>query len=93
MPAWQTIPVPHEVPFGLSAFSVQTPTPVAQTSAATLQAFVVVHAVPPAQAVHVPLLHTMPPPQTMPFDAIPVSMQDSPADEQAVCPTWHGLLG
>lgn len=87
------MPVPHEVPFGLSAFSVQTPTPVAHTSAATLQAFVVVHALPAAHAVHVPLLHTMPVPQTMPFEAFPVSMHDSPADVQTVWPTWHGLLG
>lgn len=86
-PAWQTIPLPQDVPFALSAVSVQTPTPVAQTSEATLHAFVVVHAVPAAQGVHVPLLHTMPVPQTMPFDAIPVSMHDSPADVQTVCPT------
>jgi hypothetical protein len=93
LPAWQTMPVPHDVPFGLSAFSVQTPTPVAHTSAATLHAFVVVHAVPAAHAVQAPLLHTMPVPQTMPFDAFPVSMHDSSPDTQTVCPTWQMLLG
>jgi hypothetical protein len=85
--------VPHEVPFGLSSVSVQTPTPVAQTSVASLQAFVVVHALPAAQAVHVPLLQTMPLPQRMPFDAFPVSMHDMPDAPQTVVPTWHMLLG
>jgi len=87
------MPVPHDVPFALSAVSVHTPTPVAQTSEATLHVFVVVQAEPAAHAVHVPLLHTMPVPQTMPFEAFPVSMHDSPADVQTVSPTWHGLLG
>jgi len=88
--------VPHEVPLGLSPVSVQTGAPVAQTFAASLHGFpVTVHAVPLAQEVHAPSLHTMPVPQTMPFGcAVCVSAHDaSPVAEHIVCPTWHGLAG
>lgn len=89
LPFWQTIPVPHDVPFALSALSVQTGAPVAQEIVATLQAFVEAQAVPAAHAAHAPLLHTIPAPQAMPFAcAVPVSMHDAtPAAEQIVLPT------
>ena len=37
VPAWQTMPVPHVVPFGLLSVSVQTGAPVAQTMLPTRQ--------------------------------------------------------
>lgn len=91
----QTIPVPHEVPFGLSAFSVQTAAPVVQATVPVRHTLLGVQALPAAQAAHAPLWHTMFVPQTVPFAcAVWVSMHDNaPFAEQVVCPTWHGLAG
>ena len=85
--------VPHDVPFALSAVSVQTGAPLAQEIAPTLQTFVEVQA-PAVHMTHAPLLHTMFMPQTMPFDcAVVVTMQDAiPVAEQIVFPRWHGSL-
>jgi hypothetical protein len=94
-PVWQTIAVPHEVPFGLSALSVQTGAPLAHAIAPILQAFVDVQAAPAVHATHAPLLHTMFMPQPMPFAcAVVVAMQDATlAAEQIVLPRWHGSFG
>jgi hypothetical protein len=95
-PAWQvvhipfrqTIPVPHEVPFALFAFSVQTGAPVAQTFVPVRHGFVGVQMLPAAQRAHVPLLQTLFVPQTVPFAcAAPVSMHAiTPLAEQTNCP-------
>jgi hypothetical protein len=66
-PAWQTIPVPQEVPFGLFPSSVQTGTPVVQTFEPVRHGLVGVHALPASQATHDPFPHTMFWPQTVPF--------------------------
>ncbi len=72
----------------MSAVSMQTGAPVAQTIAPVRHAFVVVQALPAAQAAHAPSLHTMFVPQTMPFGcAVSVSMQSHAAAEHVVCPT------
>ena len=83
------MPVPHELPFGLSAFSVQTAVPVVQTSEPVRQGLVGVHTVPAAQATHAPLLQTMLVPHTVPLPcAFWVSVHDwVPLAEQAVWPT------
>lgn len=97
-PSWQTphapdrhtIPVPHEVPFGLLPAAVQTATPVVHAIAPSWHGSPVsVHASPAAQATQAPLLQTIPVPQTVPFAcACWVSVQDAaPVAEQAVCPT------
>ena len=61
VPVWQTMLVPHEVPFALLPVSVHTEAPLVQTVAAVLHGFAVVQAVPAVQGTHVPLLHTMVP--------------------------------
>ena len=58
-PAVQTIPAPHEVPFGLSAFSLHTAAPVVQATVPVRHGLVGVQALPAAQAAHEPLLQTM----------------------------------
>jgi hypothetical protein len=80
------MPAPHEVPFGRSAFAVQTGTPVVHWIVPVRQGLVGVHAVPAAQAAHAPLLHTMFWPQLVPFAcALPVSRHDiTPLAEQIV---------
>src|SRR4029079_18755671 len=95
VPFWQTMLVPHEVPFALLPVSVHTEAPLVQTVAAVLHGFVVVQAAPAMQGTHVPLLHTMFVPQAMPFAcAVPVSMHVSaPAAVQIICPTWPMFVG
>ena len=55
----QTIPAPHELPFGLSALSAHTAAPVVQTIVPVRHGLVGVQALPAAQAAHEPLLQTM----------------------------------
>jgi hypothetical protein len=55
----QTIPAPHEVPFGLSAFSAHMAAPVVQTTVPVRHGLVAVQALPAAQEAHEPLLQTM----------------------------------
>jgi hypothetical protein len=56
VPAWQTIPVPHELPFGLLSLSVQTGAPVVQTMLPTRQGRPVTsQAIPSGQASQLPL--------------------------------------
>ncbi len=88
-PFWQTMLVPHEVPFALLPVSVHTDAPVVQTVAAFLHGFVVVQAVPAVQFTHVPLLHTMLMPHMMPFACdVPVSVHvGAPAAVQVAWPT------
>jgi hypothetical protein len=88
-PARQTIPVPHEVPFGWSPESAQTETPVKHESVPVRQAFPAGEQVPPAaQVTQAPLLQTLSAPQTVPFAwGCCVSVQDAIPCEQAVCPT------
>ena len=70
LPAWQTIPVPHEVPFGLSPSSVHTAVPVVQTFDAVRHGLAAVQALPAAQARHEPFPHTMLIPQTVPLACV-----------------------
>jgi hypothetical protein len=87
--------VPHDEPFGLSPFSVQTEVPVAHTVVPVRQRLVVgLQATPAVQMTHAPALHTLFVPQLVPFASdVPVSVHDIvPLAEQATCPTWHGLL-
>jgi hypothetical protein len=85
MPVRQTIPVPHDVPFGLSAFSVQTAVPVVHTFVPVRQRLVGVQVEPAMQVTQVPLLQTLFVPQLVPFaTAVPVSVHDIvPLAEQA----------
>ena len=60
VPAWQTIPVPHAVPFGLLSVSVQTGAPVVQTMLPTRHGLPVTsHAMPSVHAPQLPLRQTM----------------------------------
>jgi hypothetical protein len=88
-PFWQTMLVPHDVPFALLPVSVHTEAPVVQTVVAFLHGFVVVQAVPAVQATHAPALQTMLMPQTMPFAcAVPVSVHvGAPAAVHVAWPT------
>jgi len=71
----QTMFVPHDVPFALFPFSVQTDAPVAQEVAPVLHGLVGVHVAPAVHDAHEPLLHTWLVPQTVPLAcAFPVSM-------------------
>jgi len=68
VPLLQTIPEPHEVPFGWLFDSVQTALPVVQTIVPVRQGLpVTVQLVPAAHGTHAPLLHTIPVPQLVPF--------------------------
>ena len=84
-----TIPAPHDVPFGLSAFSVHTGAPVVHATVPVRHGLVGVQALPAAQATHEPAaLHTMFWPQTVPFACrVCVSMHDAMLPEQMICPT------
>jgi hypothetical protein len=89
-PVRQTIPVPHDAPLGLSAFSVQTATPVAQTFVPVRHRLVGVQVLPPLQVTQLPaLLHTMFGAHMVPVPwNLPVSMHDiTLLAEQTVCPT------
>ena len=88
-PFRQTIPLPHEVPFALLPFSVQTGAPVVQRFDPVRQGLVGVQVVPAVHEAHAPLLQTMFVPHEVPFAfAVPVSMHDiTPLAEQTVCPT------
>ncbi len=66
-PPMQTLSVPHDVPFGWFADSVQTDAPVAQEVNPALQGFMAWQAAPALQAEQVPPLHTLSVPQTVPF--------------------------
>ena len=87
-PARQTIPAPHEVPFGWSPESVQRETPVAHESVPARQGFPDGEQAPPAvQAAQEPLLQTWFSPQRVPFAwGCCVSVQDATPPEQVVCP-------
>ena len=87
-PLRQTIPLPHDVPFVLLPFSVQTGAPVVQTLAPVRHGLVGVQVLPAVQEAHDPLLQTMFVPHDVPFAfALPVSMHDiTPLAEQTVCP-------
>jgi hypothetical protein len=85
VPVWQTIPVPHDVPFGLSAFSMQTAVPVVHTLVPVRQRLAGVQAEPAVQMTHAPLLQTLFVPQLVPFASeVPVSVHVIvPVAEQA----------
>ena len=85
----QTIPAPHDVPLGLSAFSVHTGAPVVHTTVPVRQGLLGVQAVPAAQAAQEPpALHTMFWPQTVPLACrVWVSMHVATPAVHVVCPT------
>ncbi|HEY7374713.1 MAG TPA: hypothetical protein VIF57_21290 [Polyangia bacterium] len=75
--------------------SMQAGAPVVQLMDPVRQGLLGVQALPAAQAAHAPLLQIMFVPQTVPFAcAVWVSVHDAtPLAEQAICPTWHALVG
>jgi hypothetical protein len=95
LPAWQTIPVPQAVPFGLLSDSVQTGAPVVQTMLPTRHGLPVTsQAIPSVHAPQVPLRQTMSIPQTVPFACMSVSsMQVIAPSLQTNMPLWQGLAG
>jgi hypothetical protein len=95
VPAWQTIPVPHVVPFGLLSLSVQTGAPVVQTMLPTRQGRPVTsQAMPSVQASQLPLWQTRLAPQIVPFAwRSVISMHDIAPSRQTNCPLWQGLAG
>ena len=94
-PARQTIPAPHEVPFGWSPSSVHTGAPVVQATAPVLHGFPVTeHEPPAAQEMQTPPLQTRSCPQEVPFAwGCCVSVQAATPLEQLVCPRWQRLVG
>jgi hypothetical protein len=94
-PDRQTIPAPHDVPFGWSPFSVHTGAPVVQATAPVLHGCPVKEHEPPAvHAMQAPPLQTMPCPQAVPFAwGCCVSVQAATPLEQVVCPRWQRLVG
>jgi hypothetical protein len=86
MPPLQTLLVPQEVPFATFPVSTQADIPVTQEVAPVRHAVAGVHAAAAVQAPHVPLLHTMFVPHTVPLTRLlPVSTQ-SMLGEQTICP-------
>jgi hypothetical protein len=74
VPAWQTLPLPQPVPFGLLSVAVQTGAPVVQTMLPTRHGWPVTsHAMPAVHASQLPSWQTMSGPQTVPFACVSVS--------------------
>jgi hypothetical protein len=74
VPVWQTIPVPHVVPFGLLSVSVQTGAPVAQTMLPTRHGLPVTsHVMPCTQLSQLPLWQTLSMSQRVPLACRSVS--------------------
>jgi hypothetical protein len=93
LPVLQTMPVPHDVPFGWLPDSTQTGAPVAHEVVPVLHAFAGWQLEPAAQLTQVPALQTLSVPQATPFaSALPLSVQPM-SGEQTVMPPWHGLAG
>ncbi len=92
VPLWQSMLVPHEVPFATSVpVSVHVGVP-EQLSVPTWHGLAGVHGLPWVQLVHAPLTHTSLVPHTVPLGAgSPVSMQTGAPVEQSVIPASHGL--
>jgi hypothetical protein len=87
-PARQTIPVPHDVPFGWSPDSTQREVPVAHESVPVRHTLAGEQTPPALQVAQEPLRQTLSVPQTVPFAwGCCVSVQDATPSEQAVCPT------
>ena len=96
VPAWQTMPVPHVVPFGLLSVSVQTGAPVVQTMLPTRQGLPVTsQAMPSTQLSQLPLWQTLSMSQRVPFACRSVSsMHDmAPPSMQTNIPLWQALAG
>jgi hypothetical protein len=74
VPAWQTMPVPQVVPFGLLFVSVQTGAPVVQTTLPTRQGLpVTAQSMPSTQLSQLPLWQTLSMSQRVPFACRSVS--------------------
>jgi hypothetical protein len=95
VPAWQTIPVPHIVPFGLLSVSVQTGAPVVQTILPTRHGRPVTsQAMSATHDSQLPLRQTMSAPQTVPFACRPGSSMHVIAPSlQTNIPWRQGLAG
>ncbi len=96
MPAWHLSPAvqalasSHTVPSGLAPLSMQTLLPPAQVSTPDRQGFLGKGQLPPAtQVVQMPLEHTLPPAQTVPSSALPLSTQVRIPVEQDHVPLWQ----
>jgi hypothetical protein len=95
MPSWQTLPVPHDVPFGLLSLSVQTGAPVVHAMVPVRQGLLATsHVAPAIQAWQLPSKHT-PLSQVVPFVCErPVSRQIvPPPSAHTVSPWWQALAG
>ena len=88
LPAWQTMPVPHAMPFGLLSVSVQTGAPVVQTMLPTRQGLPVTSQdMPCAHASQLPLWQTLSVSQTVPLACRSVSsMHDIAPSRQTNVP-------
>jgi hypothetical protein len=96
VPAWQTMPLPHVVPFGLLSTSVQTGAPVVQAILPTRQGLPVgSHAMSAVQLSQLPLWQTMFMPHSVPLASVSVSsMHDlTPPSRQTNVPLWHTFPG
>ena len=74
LPALQTRPVPHIVPFALFVVSSQTGSPVPHEYVPFLQRFSGWQVAPTVHGPHVPALHTMFVPHVAPFGLSPVTL-------------------
>jgi hypothetical protein len=87
-PSRQTMSEPQLVPLGRLPAAAQTGAPVSHAIAPVWHVFPVrEQAVPAAHGTHVPLLHTMSSPQTVPFTwSVDVAVHEGPVAAQTVCP-------
>jgi hypothetical protein len=78
--------VPHDIPLATFVFaSLQTGVPVPHASVPLWQTLLGLQGEPSAQAMHVPLLQTMPAPQLVPLATLPVDMHtDEPVAQDVV---------
>jgi hypothetical protein len=91
-PVWQTLFVPHEVPFATFPVSAQTEVPEAHDVAPVRQA-AGVQATPAVQAPQLPLLQTLLVPHDVPFATFPVSAQTDTPVTQEVAPVRQAAAG
>ena len=93
-PAEHTKLVPHAVPSGSNAVSVQTGCPVEQETVPMWQGFEGAHDAPAVHATHTPAEHTKLVPHAVPFaTAWPLSTHTGWPVEQEIVPEWHALAG
>jgi hypothetical protein len=82
VPALQYKFVPHGVPSGSLPAGVHTEAPVVQLTVCRAHEFFAVQSAPVEHPPQVPLLHTSPLPQTVPFGTLVVGTHSRPASPQ-----------